>query len=144
MALQNEVVNALSYATSKGFQIHPDAFAMLKGLDIDVLKTVQEIIKAKKQSKNSVILVDDIKGLINPKKVEEGPAEQTYTILMDPTPKVNTGEGVEGYASLFRSRFEKSMRVLAQRPDSKRISKVAAVKQNMRSGKPQLEKGERS
>ena len=116
---------------------------MLKGLDIDVLKTVQEIIKAKKQSKNSVILVDDIKGLINPKKVEEGPAEQTYTILMDPTPKVNTGEGVEGYASLFRSRFEKSMRVLAQRPDSKRISKITAVKQNMRNGK-QVGRGERS
>jgi DNA polymerase II small subunit len=90
-----------------------------------------------------VILVDDIKSLIGPKKEEEGPIEQTCNILMDPTPKVNTGEGVEGYAFLFRSRFEKSMRILAQRPDSKRISKVAAVKQNMRSGKPQFEKGER-
>ncbi|HEX2614385.1 MAG TPA: DNA-directed DNA polymerase II small subunit [Nitrososphaera sp.] len=143
MALQNEVFSALSYATSKGFQIHPDAFAMLKGLDVDVVKAVQEIIKLKKQSKNSVILVDDIKSLIGPKKEEEGPIEQTCNILMDPTPKVNTGEGVEGYAFLFRSRFEKSMRILAQRPDSKRISKVAAVKQNMRSGKPQFEKGER-
>jgi DNA polymerase II small subunit len=143
LALQNEVFSALSYATSKGFQIHPDAFAMLKGLDVDVVKAVQEIIKLKKQSKNSVILVDDIKSLIGPKKEEEGPIEQTCNILMDPTPKVNTGEGVEGYAFLFRSRFEKSMRILAQRPDSKRISKVAAVKQNMRSGKPQFEKGER-
>ncbi|HEX2556780.1 MAG TPA: DNA-directed DNA polymerase II small subunit [Nitrososphaera sp.] len=141
--MQNEVFSALSYATSKGFQIHPDAFAMLKGLDVDVVKAVQEIIKLKKQSKNSVILVDDIKSLIGPKKEEEGPIEQTCNILMDPTPKVNTGEGVEGYAFLFRSRFEKSMRILAQRPDSKRISKVAAVKQNMRSGKPQFEKGER-
>ncbi len=143
MALQNEVFSALSYATSKGFQIHPDAFAMLKGLDCDVVKTVQEIIRLKKQSKNSVILVDDIKSLIGPKKEEEGLIEQTCNILMDPTPKVNTGEGVEGYAFLFRSRFEKSMRILAQRPDSKRISKVAAVKQNMRSGKPQFDKGER-
>lgn len=142
MALQNEVFSALSYATSKGFQIHPDAFAMLKGLDIDVLKTVQEIIRSKKQSKNSVILVDDIRSLISPKK-EEGPAEQVCNILMDPTPKVNTGEGVEGYAFLFRSRFEKTMKILAQRPDSKRISKVAAVKQNMRSNKPQFEKGGR-
>jgi DNA polymerase II small subunit len=143
LALQNEVFNALSYATSKGFQIHPDAFAMLKGLDVDVVKAVQEIIKLKKQSKNSVILVDDIKSLIGPKREEQGPIEQTCNILMDPTPKVNTGEGVEGYAFLFRSRFEKSMRILAQRPDSKRISKVAAVKQNMRSGKPQFDKGER-
>ena len=115
---------------------------MLKGLDIDVLKTVQEIVKAKKQSKNSVILVDDIKSQIGPKKEEAVPAEQVCSILMDPTPKVNTGEGVEGYAFLFRSRFEKTMRILAQRPDSKRISKVAAVKQNMRN-KLQFEKGER-
>ena len=142
MALQNEVFNALSYATSKGFQIHPDAFAMLKGLDTDVLKTVQEIIKSKRSSKNPVILVEDIKGLLNPKK-EEGSAEQICKVLMDPTQKVTTGEGVEGYATLFRSRFEKSMRILAQRPDSKRISKVAAVKQGSRNNKF-VERGEKS
>ena len=119
MALQSEVSSALSYAISKGFQIHPDAFAMLKGLDANVLQTVKEIIKSKKPSKNSVILVDDIKGLLSPKK-DYGPIEQSCTVLMDPTPKVTTAEGVEGYASLFRSRFEKSMRILAQRPDSKR------------------------
>jgi DNA polymerase II small subunit len=61
LALQNEVSNALSYATSKGFQIHPNAFAMLKGLDADVLKMIQEIIKMKKPTKNTVIVVEDIK-----------------------------------------------------------------------------------
>jgi DNA polymerase II small subunit len=142
LALQNEVFNALSYATSKGFQIHPDAFAMLKGLNVDVLKIVQEIIKMKKQSKNAVIVVDDIKSLVEPKE-QEGPIEQTCTVLIDPTPKVTTAEGVEGYAALFRSRFEKTMRILAQRPDSKRMSKVSAVKQNVRAGK-QVERGEKS
>ncbi|MEM3094075.1 MAG: metallophosphoesterase, partial [Nitrososphaera sp.] len=146
MALQNEVSNALSYAVSKGFQIHPDAFAMLKGLEsADVLKTVQEIIKSKKPSKNAVILVEDIKGLLSPKK-NDGPIEQTCTVLMDPTPKVTTGEGVEGYAALFRSRFEKTMRILAQRPDSKRISKIASVKQNSRNNNSSkfVERGEKS
>ncbi len=147
MALQNEVFNALSYATNKGFQIHPDAFAMLKGLETDVLKTVQEIIKSKKPSKNAVILVDDIKNLLNPKKEGEegaGAAEQQVcNVLMDPTPKVTTGEGVDGYAALFRSRFEKSMRILAQRPDSKRISKVASVKQASRNTRF-VERGEKS
>lgn len=64
MVLQSEIVNALSYATSKGYQIHPDAFAMLKGLETDVLKAVQEIIKQKKQTK--MIVVDDIKNVVNP------------------------------------------------------------------------------
>jgi DNA polymerase II small subunit len=62
---------------------------------------------------------------------------------MDSTPSVNTGEGVDGYVALFKSRFEKTMRILAQRPDSKRITKVAAIKQNARANKPQ-ERGERS
>ena len=142
MALQNEVSNALSYATSKGFQIHPNAFAMLKGLDVDVLKIIQEIIKIKKPTKNAVIVVEDIKTLIEPKK-QDGPVEQTCTVLSDPTPKVTTAEGVDGYTALFRSRFEKTMRILAQRPDSKRISKVSAVKQRVRMGK-QIERGEKS
>jgi len=142
LALQNEVSNALSYATSKGFQIHPNAFAMLKGLDVDVLKIIQEIIKIKKPTKNAVIVVEDIKTLIEPKK-QDDPVEQTCTVLSDPTPKVTTAEGVDGYTALFRSRFEKTMRILAQRPDSKRISKVSAVKQRVRMGK-QIERGEKS
>ncbi len=134
MAIQNEVFNALSYATSNGFQIHPDAFAMLKGLESDILKIVQDIIKTKRQSKNSTILVEDIRILLRPTKVEPGPSEQVSTVSMDPTPQVATGEGVEGYTALFRSRFEKSMRILSQRPESKRISKIALFKQNMQSG----------
>ncbi len=101
---------------------------MLRGLDVDVLKIIQEIIKMKKPTKNAVIVVEDIKTLLEPKK-QEGPIGQTCTVHMDPTPKVTTAEGVEGYTALFRSRFEKTMRILAQRPDSKRISKVSAVKQ---------------
>jgi DNA polymerase II small subunit len=142
LALQNEVFNALSYATSKGFQIHPDAFAMLKGLDVDVLKIVQQIIKMKKPSRNAVIVVDDIKSLVEPTK-QEGPIEQTCTVLIEPTPNVTTAEGVEGYTALFRSRFEKTMRILAQRPDSKRISKISAVKQNVRASK-QIDAGKKS
>jgi DNA polymerase II small subunit len=115
---------------------------MLKGLDVDVLKIIQEIIKMKKPTKNPVIVVDDIKTLLEPKK-QEGPIEQTCTVLIDPTPKVTTAEGVEGYTALFRSRFEKTMRILAQRPDSKRISKVSAVKQRVRISK-QAERGEKS
>jgi DNA polymerase II small subunit len=135
LALQNEVSSALSYAVSKGFQIHPDAFAMLKGLEsTDVLKTIQEIIKSKRPSKNAVILVDDIKSLLSPKE-DNVSIEQTCTVLMDPTQRITSGEGVKGYSSLFRSRFEKSMRILAQRPDSKRISKIASVKQNSRDSR---------
>ncbi|MEM3159784.1 MAG: DNA-directed DNA polymerase II small subunit [Nitrososphaera sp.] len=141
MVLQSEIKSALSYATSKGYQIHPDAFAMLKGLQGDLLKAVQDIIRQKK-SGSPVIVVDDVKGLIAPESAAEAPpAEQKSEVLMDSSPAVNTGEGVDGYALLFKSRYEKTMRILAQRPDSRRIAKISTVKQNGRSGSV---KGERS
>lgn len=124
---------------------------MLKGLDADVLKMIQEIIKSKSRKKDGVIFIEDIKGALTPKAQEAaveihapqvfGSAEQdslACTVLLDPTPKVNTGEGVPGYTALFSSRFEKSMKILSQRPDSRRIAKVASVKQTMRNGKLQL------
>jgi DNA polymerase II small subunit len=58
-----------------------------------------------------------------------------YRVIFDPTPKITSGEGVEGYASLFRSRFEKSLRILSLRPESKRISKIVAVKQKSNSAR---------
>ncbi|MEO9295944.1 MAG: DNA-directed DNA polymerase II small subunit [Nitrososphaera sp.] len=135
MALQSEIASALSYATSKGYRVHPEAFAMLKGLETDVLKAVQEIIRQKK-SKNSVIVVEDIKSLLDPASGAEQllPVEQKSEVLMDPTLNVNTGEGVDGYALLFKSRFEKTMRILAQRPDSKRIAKISTVKLAAKGG----------
>ena len=61
-----EISNALCFAISKGYQVHPDAFEMLKGLDIDILGIIQDIIKAKVTSKdNSIILVEDIKMVVD-------------------------------------------------------------------------------
>ena len=157
MALQREISNALSFATSKGYQVHPDAFAMLKGLDTDILKLIQEIIKIKiKYKENSLILVEDIRNLISiEEKVSNIHVQQSsdasfyndsnsmimaavdfsssnqslsYKVISDPTPYINTGEGVKGYTSLFRSRFDKSLRILAQRPSSKRITKISSIK----------------
>jgi DNA polymerase II small subunit len=54
--------------------------------------------------------------------------------LQDPTTATNTGEGVQGYSLLFRSRFEKLMRVISQRPDSKRVAKIESIKRDMRVG----------
>lgn len=50
-------------------------------------------------------------------------------IVYDANNNVNSGEGVDGYTSLFRSRFEKSLKILSNRPDSKRIKKIGNIKQ---------------
>lgn len=113
---------------------------MLKGLQGDLLKAVQDIIRQKK-SGSPVIVVDDVKGLIAPAStVEHSPAEGKAEVLMDSSPAVNTGEGVDGYALLFKSRFEKTMRILAQRPDSRRIAKILTIKQGGRSANMKSER----
>ena len=154
-----EISNALCFAISKGYQIHPDAFEMLKGLDIDILRIIQDIIKTKVISKdNSIILVEDIKMIVD-KHSKNGEYQNqnqnqnqnsscsksssldllhlhnsdtsepvSYRVLLDPTPIINSGEGVEGYTSLFRSRYEKSMHILSLRPDSRRITRVKTLK----------------
>jgi DNA polymerase II small subunit len=148
LALQKDVSSALSYATSNGYQVHPDAFAMLKGLDIDILKVIQDIIKVKtKQNENSLIIVEDIKNHLNPMNRAETInvngvgtytnfdntflEENVHKVISDSSLHVNTGEGIEGYTALFRSRFEKSFRILALRPDSKRITKISSIKQKV-------------
>lgn len=157
MDFGTEISNALCFAISKGYQIHPDAFEMLKGLDIDILKIIQDAIKAKVTSKdndNSIILVEDIKMVIDKHSKKNGESQSqnsscnkssssldllhlhnsgtsepvSYKVLLDPTPTINSGEGVEGYTSLFRSRYEKSMHILSLRPDSRRITRIKAVK----------------
>lgn len=99
--------------------MHPDAFAMLKGLDTDILRIVQDIIKIKsKQKQGSTIIIDDIKKLINPESkiiTEDSRSSNTVTnidnsvlekhhnhkVLLDASINVNTGEGVGGYTALF-------------------------------------------
>ena len=137
MALQNDIFNALSYAASRGYRVHPDAFAMLKGLDVNVLKIVQNIISSRnnqsylRQVENSsLIMVEDVKSFLQPKIDEEFLVEQQSQVILDSTVQVNTGEGVEGYTSLFRSRMEKSLRIFSQRPGSKKIVKISSIKQN--------------
>src|SRR6266516_2944861 len=154
--MQREISTALSFAISKGYQIHPDAFSMLKGLDIDILKLVQDIVKMKiKQKECSCIVVEDIKNLINPERKAAdvdsfsntlhnptmaiadtfSSGQYSYKVILDPTPGINSGEGVRGYTALFRSRFEKSLRILALRPDSKRITKITALKHRSNNAK---------
>lgn len=153
-----EISNALCFAISKGYQIHPDAFEMLKGLDTDILRIIRDTIKAKVTSKdNSIILVEDIKMVVDKySKIGESqsqnssckkssssldllhlhnsdtsePEPVSYRVLLDPTPIINSGEGVEGYTSLFRSRYEKSMHILSLRPDSRRITRIKTLKKN--------------
>lgn len=150
MRISNDISDALIYAINKGYQIHPDAFALLRSINSDVSNIIKTIIEKKTRLKEShSILIDDIKTIIsrdvmdgsesksrridhNIKTLIDGDknTQSTYEVLFDPTSKVNSIEDEEnGFLKLFRSRYEKSLKILAMRPDSKRIKKIEKIKQ---------------
>ena len=150
LAFQKEILNALTLAISKGYQIHPDAFAMLKNLEINASEIIGDIIRTK-QKGDTLIVLEDIQNIIMKDKdkitnVVVDPEiiyddtnyhpshsdEHVYRVISDPTSKINTIDGVEGYTALFRSRFEKLLHILALRPSSKRITRIASLKQTAR------------
>ena len=174
MTDHSNLLKIISFITSKGFQIHPDALVLIENLQVDVYQIVEEILMIKKERDGSkVILSDDINNIlkistssslivndnanngttivnrldhteiIDTKKNNEETILELVThdsddfennyyvnnIIYDSNNSINSGEGVEGYTSLFRSRFDKSLKILTNRPDSKRIKKIASIKQ---------------
>ena len=51
-----------------------------------------------------------------------------FEILSDPTTKITSAEGVEGYGALFASRFTKLKQIMSDRPESKKVKDIAVVK----------------
>ena len=174
MTDHSNLLKIISFITSKGFQIHPDALVLIENLQVDVYQIVEEILMIKRERDGSkVILSDDINNIlkistnsslivndnanngttivnrldhteiIDTKKSNEETILELVThdsdnfednyyvnnIIYDSNNSINSGEGVEGYTSLFRSRFDKSLKILSNRPDSKRIKKIASIKQ---------------
>ena len=50
-----------------------------------------------------------------------------FEILSDPTEKITSAEGVEGYGALFASRFSKLKQIMSDRPESKKVREIASV-----------------
>ena len=64
--ISDAISDALIYAINKGYQIHPDAFALLRSINYDVNNIIKTIIEKKtKLKENHLILIDDIKTVIS-------------------------------------------------------------------------------
>lgn len=183
MTVNSNSSKIISFVTSKGFQIHPDALFLIEKLKDDYFQIIEDILsdKRKKKEESMVIITDDIKNFVKDssfaipaennknKLIVSGAAaksaaksehgqynedkelikedsgqysakkdrlykhrektEEGFKIVYDSNDKINSGEGVEGYASLFRSRYEKSLKILSLRQDSKRVKKIETIKQ---------------
>lgn len=180
MAINVNLSKIISFAASKGFQIHPDALILFENMQEDILDILDKILTEKREKKMStVISIDDLQKFASQltstshqfkeksrrkdydintntiklkdnnhlepvKKLSFGIHRQDLIshnnginnhinnitrIVYDSNDNINSGEGIEGYTSLFRSRYEKSLKILAQRTDSKKIKKIGLIKQ---------------
>ena len=125
--MDEEISSAVSYALNKGFQIHPDALEILHKIDVRELgQIIKDVVKEKTKQKQFLINEEDFEIYLGIKDDEEHQVE--FEILSDPTEKITSAEGVEGYGALFASRFNKLRQIMSDRPESKKVKDIASVK----------------
>ncbi len=177
MTVNNNLSKIISFVTSKGFQIHPDALTLIEEIQENYFQIIEDILsnKKNKKEKSMVIITEDIKNFVKVPldKIPNGHSnceliiskatvendvgykedkeiiidenlfsikkdsfdeykekmDENLKIIYDSNDKINSGEGIEGYTSLFRSRYEKSLKILSLRQDSKKVKKIELVKQ---------------
>ena len=125
--MDEEISSAVSYALNKGFQIHPDALEILHRIDVKELsQIIKDVVKEKTKQKQFLINEEDFEIYLGIKDDEEHQVE--FEILSDPTEKITSAEGVEGYGALFASRFNKLRQIMSDRPESKKVKDIESVK----------------
>jgi len=124
--MEKEVVFAVNYALNKGFQIHPDALKILEQVDIKELEhIIKQIVKEKSKQKLFLINQDDLEVFLGLKDGEE--LENEFRILNDPSSKITSAEGIDGYNALFSSRFSKLKKIISNRPEAKMLKSISSV-----------------
>jgi len=120
------VTFAVNYALNKGFQIHPDALKILENVSVKELKhIIKEIIKEKTRQNLFFINQDDLEGFLGIK--EDVSLENEHRILSDPTSKITSAEGVNGFNRLFSNRFSKLKQIVSNRPAAKMLKSINSV-----------------
>lgn len=117
---------ALNYALNKGFQIHPDAFKILENIDFQQLKQViKEVVREKAKQNQFLISQEDLEVFLGIKK--DVVLKNEYRVLFDPTAKITSVEGIEGFSVLFLDRFTKLKKIVSHRPEAKLVKSISLV-----------------
>lgn len=121
--------NIVSYLTTRGYMIEPEALEVLGSLGEDAEKVLSQLIDLKKPSANNrLIKMQDIISFI---PVKEPPTQQVVEteleVVSDPTDKIEPLKPLEGYSRLFTDRYNKLLALLRQRPDSKGLVTSGSV-----------------
>jgi len=124
--LKEEVSSAITYALSRGFQIHPDAFKILEKIDVKELQgIIKQVVREKAKQNMFLINQSDLKMFVESGLDEI--IEERHVILFDPTKKVTSAEGIDGFTRLFSDRYSKLLKIMMVRFQSKKLTPIANV-----------------
>lgn len=124
--MKEEVSSAITYALSKGFQIHPDAFKILERIDVHELQNIiKQVIREKAKQNLFLINQSDLKMFVESEV--DGSVEAKHAILFDPSKKVTSAEGIDGFMTLFSDRYSKLLKIMMQRSQAKKLTPISNV-----------------
>ncbi|TLX95424.1 MAG: DNA-directed DNA polymerase II small subunit [Thaumarchaeota archaeon] len=124
--MKEEVSSAITYALSRGFQIHPDAFKILEKIDVKELQgIIKQVVREKAKQNMFLINQSDLKMFVELGLDEI--IEERHVILFDPTKKVTSAEGIDGFTRLFSDRYSKLLKIMMVRSQSKKLTPIANV-----------------
>jgi len=86
---------------------------------------IKEIIKEKTRQNLFFINQDDLEGFLGIK--EDVSLENEHRILSDPSSKITSAEGVNGFNRLFSNRFSKLKQIISNRPEAKMLKSINSV-----------------
>lgn len=116
----------LDFALNRGFQIHPDALKILEQIEIKELESViRQVVREKEKQHMYLISQKDLEGFLGIGEEEE--LDDSHEILFDPTPKITSAEGVNGFNALFSSRYTKLKKIISDRPEAKLLKPISSV-----------------
>lgn len=121
-----DVGAALDFMLNHGFQIHPDALKILEQVDVRELeRVIKQIVREKEKQRLYLISQKDLESFLGIKKDEE--LDDFHEIFFDPTPKITSAEGVDGFNALFSNRYAKLKKIISNRPEAKMLKSISAV-----------------
>ena len=89
--MKEDVSYVLTYALSRGFQIHPDAFKILEKIDVKELeRIIKQVVREKTKQNLFLINRNDLKMFVD-SEIDEN-MQNNHVILSDPTKKITSAE----------------------------------------------------
>src|SRR5882762_9255511 len=138
-----EMAMAVSRVLSQGYQIDPDAFALLSELSVrgDVESILKSVIQKKESAQaDRVILKSDFDEFVPSDQlkdrvaVDPGDLMADVVVVNDPTGSIAPVEAETGFKKLFQDRYSHLLEIARQRPDSNRIVSIESGREMRERG----------